>query len=82
MKNGGKAKKGNAQSGDRLGSGKLMLDTVEGYIAHKVHGVQEGESAFGPGFVICAVLDWAEVCKNERGYLTINPLFLQELEKK
>lgn len=82
MKNGGKAKKGNAQSGDRLGSGKLMLDTVEGYIAHKVHGVQEGETAFGPGFVICAVLDWAEVCKNERGYLTINPMFLLEGDKK
>lgn len=35
----------------------LPLDSVEGYIAHKVHGVQEGETAFGHGFVICAVLD-------------------------
>ncbi|MFZ3076241.1 MAG: hypothetical protein WA114_08715 [Psychrobacter glacincola] len=74
--NGGKAKKGNAQSGAKLGSEKLMLDSVEGYIAHKVHGVQEGETAFGPGFVICAILDWAEVCKNERGYLRISPTFL------
>lgn len=32
-------------------------------------------SAFDPGFVICAVLDWADICKNERGYLTINPTF-------
>lgn len=75
INNGGKAKKGNAQSGARLGSEKLTLNSVEGYIAHKVHGIQEGETAFGPGFVICAILDWAEVCKNERGYLRINSKF-------
>ena len=58
-----------------------MLNSVEGYIAHKVHGVQEGGTAFGPGFVICAVLDWAEVCSNERGYLSIRPTFLEEYKK-
>jgi len=72
IKNGGKATKGKARSGAKLGSDDLPLD----YIAFKVHGVKEGETAFGPGFVICAVLDWAEICKNERGYLTINPLFI------
>jgi len=36
MNNGGKAKKGNAQSGAKLGSGKLMSNSVEGYIAHEV----------------------------------------------
>ncbi|MBW9154728.1 hypothetical protein [Clostridium estertheticum] len=61
INNEGKAKKGNAQSGARLGSEKLMLNSVEVYIAHKVHVVKIGESAFGPGFVICAILDWAEV---------------------
>jgi len=81
VNNGGKAKKGNAQSGAKLGSEKLKLNSVEGYIAHKVHGVQEGETAFGPGFVICAILDWAGICKNERGYLTINPMFMNEIEK-
>lgn len=80
INNGGKAKKGNAQSGARLGSEKLMINSVEGYIAHKVHGVQEGETAFGPGFVICAILDWAEICKNERGYLRINQSFINELK--
>jgi len=72
---GGKAAKGKARSGAKLGSDDLPLDSVEGYIAHKVHGVKEGETAFGPGFVICAVLDWADICKNERGNLTINPVF-------
>lgn len=78
INSGGKARKGNAQSGAKLGSEKLMLDSVEGYIAHKVHGVQEGETAFGPGFVICAILDWAEICNNERGYLSIRASFLNE----
>lgn len=82
INNGGKAKKGNAQSGAKLGSEKLLLNSVEGYIAHKVHGVQEGETAFGPGFVICAILDWAEICNNERGYLSISPMFLSEYKEK
>ena len=81
INNGGKAKKGNAQSGARLGSPKLMLNSVEGYIAHKVHGVEKDETAFGPGFVICAVLDWAEVCNNNREYLSIRPTFLEEYKK-
>ncbi|WP_335871098.1 DUF2089 family protein [Bacillus sp. 2205SS5-2] len=79
IQNGGKAVKGKARSGAKLGSDDLSLNSVEGYIAHKVHGVEEGETAFGPGFVIAAVLDWADICKNERGYLSINPEFLEEM---
>ena len=40
---------------------------------------KEGESSFGSGFVICAVLDWAGICSNERGFLSIKPSFLTEL---
>lgn len=80
IEKGGRAKKGNARAG-RLGSNSLPYDSIEGYIAHKVHGVQEGESAFGPGFVVCAILDWVEICRNERGYLSINPAFLLEYNK-
>ena len=75
VKNGGRAVKGNARSGAKLGSDDLPLDSIEGYIASKVHGVQIGQSAFGPGFVIAAVLDWAGICYNKRGYLTIRPEF-------
>lgn len=81
LKKGGKAEKGKAQSGAKLGSDKLPLDSVEGYIASKVHGVKEGKTTFGPGFVICAILDWADICKNERGYLSINPMFLIDYNK-
>lgn len=35
-------------------------------------GVHIGKTAFGPGFIIATVLNWAEICHNERGYLTIN----------
>jgi len=79
IQNGGKAMKGKARSGAKLGSDDLPLDSVEGYIAHKVHGAQIGETAFGPGFVIAAILDWAEVCHNDRGYLTINQSFMSEI---
>ena len=71
INNGGKAEKGKARSGAKLGSGDLPLNSVEGFIAHKVHGAQIGETAFGPGFVVAAILDWAGICNNERGYLTI-----------
>ncbi|MBU3110344.1 hypothetical protein [Clostridium lacusfryxellense] len=81
MDNDGKAKKGNAQSGAKLGSAKLMINSVEGYIAHKLQGVEEGETASGPGFVICAILDWAEICSNEKRYITIKPMFLSELNE-
>ena len=77
IENGGKIIKGNARMG-KLGSDYLPIDSLEGHIAHKVHGVQIGESAFGPGFVIAAVLDWAEICHNERGYLRINDRFISE----
>lgn len=78
VKNNGKAVKGKARSGAKLGSDDLPLDSVEGYIAHKVHGAQEGETAFGPGFVIAAVLDWAGICNNERGYLSMKSTFFEE----
>ncbi|WP_336990067.1 DUF2089 family protein [Bacillus infantis] len=80
IKNGGKAMKGMARSGAKLGSSELPIDSVEGYIAHKVHGIQIGETAFGPGFVIAAILDWAGICRNERGYVTLNHTFLKEIE--
>lgn len=80
LQNGGKAVKGKARSGAKLGSDDLPLDSVEGYIAHKVHGAQVGDTAFGPGFVIAAILDWAGICNNERGYLTIKQSFNSEMK--
>jgi hypothetical protein len=81
IEKGGKVEKGNARAG-KLGSQRLPLVSVEGNIAHKVHKVSIGSSAFGPGFVVCAILHWAEICKNERGYLSINPTFFIEYKNR
>lgn len=78
VQNGGKVMKGKARSGAKLGSDDLPLDSLEGYIAHKVHGVEVGKAAFGPGFVVAAILDWAEICNNERGFVTIKPSFIRK----
>ncbi len=68
---GGKVPKGKARTGAKLGSENLPLESLEGYIGHKVHGVEIGKSAFGPGFVVAAILDWAGVCNNERGFISM-----------
>ena len=78
IQNGDKVIKGKVRSGAKLGSDDLPLDSLEGYIAHQVHGVEIGKAAFGPGFVVAAILDWAEVCNNERGFLSIKPGFTRE----
>lgn len=64
--NEGKLYKGYARAG-RLGSERLPFNSLEGYIAHAVHGIEKGGSAFSPGFAIAAILDWIGVLKNERG---------------
>jgi hypothetical protein len=58
--------KGYARTG-KLGSDRLPIDSLEGYIAYAVHGVEKGGSAFSPGFAIAAILDWVGILKNERG---------------
>lgn len=78
VKNGGQAIKGKAQIGSKLGSAGLPLNSVEGYIANKVFNIQIGETAFGAGFVIYAVLDWAGICKNENGYIKLKRKFKEK----
>ena len=64
--NEGELYKGYARTG-KLGSERLPIDSLEGYIAYAVHGVEKGGSAFSPGFAIAAILGWAGILKNERG---------------
>jgi len=64
--NDGELYKGYARLG-KLGSDHLPIDSLEGYIAYAVHGVEKGKSAFSPGFAIAAILDWVGILKNERG---------------
>lgn len=83
MKNGGKAKKGSAQSkGVRLGDDNYHPDkTISGYVAKNVYGKLIGESGNEPGFVIYAILDWAGICFNKNGYVEMNEGFVQNIGK-
>ena len=40
-------------------------------IATEYYGKEEGESSFDPLFVIAAILDWAGIARNERGYMEL-----------
>lgn len=72
LQNGGQAVKGAGRGKeDKVGYGKCGLDTVVGYIAHKYSGIGLGESTFDPVFVLAAILDWANLAKNCRGYIEI-----------
>ena len=69
---GGRALKGAGRGkDDQVGYGKCGLDTVVGYIAYKYSGVKLGGSTFDPVFVLAAVLDWANIARNCRGYIEL-----------
>lgn len=67
--NGGKAKKGTGRA--PLGSAKCGLDTISGVILHEYFGVALGGSGFDPSFVVAAILEWAGIAKNSRGWLEL-----------
>lgn len=68
----GKARKGNAHGHeDKVGCGRCTADTVVGAIAIHYFRKKTGESCFDPVFVLAAVLDWAGIAKNGRGYIIL-----------
>ncbi|MCI8336257.1 MAG: DUF2089 domain-containing protein [Peptococcaceae bacterium] len=67
--NGGKAKKGMGRA--PLGSEKCRLETVAGVILQEYLGVAVGGSGVDPSFVIVAILDWAGLIHNKRGYVEL-----------
>lgn len=68
-KSNGRAKKGTGRA--PLGSEKCGLDTVSGAILHDYFGVEIGGSGFDPSFVVAAILEWAGIVKNGRGWLEL-----------
>ena len=70
--NNGKAAKGNGRGkNNKLGQSGCELDTVVGAIGFRYAGKELGESVFDPVFALGAILEWAEICHNERGYLEL-----------
>ena len=75
---GGKARKGMGRGPhDKVGSKNCDEHTVMGVIAMEYWGKQEGESTFDPVFAIAAMLSWAEIADNGRGYLQLKREFMR-----
>lgn len=66
---GGCAKKGNGRN-FKLGEKGCETNTVVGAIALS-RGYEEGQSIFDPVFVMAAILEWAGIAKNGRGYIEL-----------
>lgn len=67
---GGRARKGMARgSNDKVGTKNCNEHTVTGVIALDYYGKEEGESVFDPVFVLAAVMEWAGIVNNCRGYI-------------
>lgn len=72
-----RARKGNAHGKeDKVGYGKCTLDTVMGAVAINYFGKSQGESCYDPVFVLAAVMDWAGVATNMRGYIQLKNMDL------
>lgn len=72
----GRAPKGNGHGkADKVGYGKCTSDTVVGTIAIQYFGKEYGESTFDPVFVLAAILDWADIARNCRGYMELTTTY-------
>ena len=79
FRNGGKARKGNGRN-FKLGYGDCTEDIIVGCIAKEYAGKKEGMSVFDPVFVLSAILDWAGIVRNERGYLELTADYCAKAE--
>ncbi len=71
-----RAPKGTARNkSDKVGYGKCCEGTVIYNFATKYAGKAIGESAFDPIFVLAAVLEWAGIIHNGRGYLQLSSAY-------
>lgn len=70
LKQDGKARKGNGRT-YKLGDKNCDETTVVGYIAKHYAHKNDGDSVYDPVFVLAAVLEWADIARNERGELIL-----------
>ena len=69
-----RADKGSAR-GHRLGEAGCEENTVAGAILKNYFGKSAGESGVDPVFVLAAVLEWAGIAHNRRGYLELTAAY-------
>lgn len=71
--NGGRVKKGGSRNKNaKVGCENCAYGTLAYYVATECYSKKEGDSSFDPIFMVAAILDNAGICKNERGYISIN----------
>ena len=76
---GGRVKKGQARGKqDKIGSDKCNEHTITGIIGIEYYGKSIGDSVFDPVFVLSAVLEWAGIAHNRRGYIELTQQYLQK----
>lgn len=80
IRQGGRAKKGNGRN-FRLGEGECTEDTVVGTIGKNYAHKNVGDSVFDPVFIMAAVLEWAGIAHNERGYLSLTAGYRMKLDR-
>lgn len=76
--NGGKVPKGNARN-YKVGEENCDENTVAGIIGISYFKKNYGESSFDPVFLLAAVLEWAGIAKNLRGYLELTQDYKQKV---
>ena len=70
---GGRVKKGGSRNKNaKVGYENCAYGTLAYYVATECYGKKEGDSSFDPVFMVATILDNAGICKNERGYISIN----------
>ena len=77
-KQNGRARKGNGRS-YKLGEENCDDTTVVGYIGRHYFKKSNGDSVFDPVFVLAAILEWADIAKNERGELVMTASYRAKL---
>lgn len=79
LSQGGRARKGLGRKA-RLGEPDCEETTVVGAIGKNYSGHKPGDFVFDPVFVLAAVLDWAGIARNERGYLALTAAYTAGLK--
>ncbi len=70
IEHGGKARKGAGRNA-RLGEPNCTDDTIVGMIGKKYYNKEDGEYTFDPVFILVAIMDWAGIVNNKRGYIEL-----------
>lgn len=60
--------KGNARN-YKLGQKKCDIHTATGILGYKYYNKIDGDSIYDPMHIVSAILDWADIARNTRGYI-------------